>query len=254
MGGSEIAHPALEDNLSLEDDLFTSDPLLPEPAADFVASGEMSSMESESPESLDDDWFADDEDDLATSLELPERSELESPPEDILLDSESTSDMATNNALDNWSELVSPTGQPSLDYAPAEAFALPDLTNDDLLEPFSLVEADEISELGLVSEFGSASWEQTAQPIDTLSSGLLDRLTDAEIESELEGLPDVSSLADDFSGNALNEDAEEFSLPSDFGEAASTTGFTLDLPDLALVSEASLDDFGFRILQLRKCL
>ena len=264
MGGSAIAHPAPEDNLSLEDDLFTSEPslpepaddfaaleddlftsdsLLPEPAADFAASVE-SSMELES---SDEDWFADNEEDLATSLELPELSELESPSEDLLLDSEPTSDIATNDSLDDWSDLVSPTVPPGADYAlPSETVPLPQLANDDLLEnPFSLAEADEISELGFVSEFGSASWGQAAQPIDSLSSGLLDPLTDAEIESELEDLPDIGFLPNDFSVDALNEDAEEFSLPSDFGEAGSTSDFTLDLPDLDLVSEASLDDFGF---------
>ncbi len=259
--------PALEDNLSLEDDLFTSDPLLPEPAADFAAleddlftsdpllpepaadfaaSVKMSSMESES---LDDDWFADDdEDDLATSAGLPELSELElSPSEDFLSASESTAEIATNNSLDDWSDLVSPTGQPSLDYAlPSEAVPLPELANDDLLEnPFALAEADEISELGFV-EVGSASWGQTAQPIDTLSSGLLDPLTDAEIESELEDLPDIGFLLDDSSVDTVNEDAEEFLLPSDFGEAGSTTDLTLEsLPDRDPLSEASLDDFGF---------
>jgi len=234
------------DFAALEDDLFTSDPLLPEPAADFAASVKMSSMESES---LDDDWFADDdEDDLATSAGLPELSELElSPSEDFLSASESTAEIATNNSLDDWSDLVSPTGQPSLDYAlPSEAVPLPELANDDLLEnPFALAEADEISELGFV-EVGSASWGQAAQPIDTLSSGLLDPLTDAEIESELEDLPDIGFLLDDSSVDTVNEDAEEFLLPSDFGEAGSTTDLTLEsLPDRDPLSEASLDDFGF---------
>jgi len=234
------------DFAALEDDLFTSDPLLPEPAADFAASVKMSSMESES---LDDDWFADDdEDDLATSAGLPELSELElSPSEDFLLASESTAEIATNNSLDDWSDLVSPTGQPSLDYSlPSEAVPLPELANDDLLEnPFALAEADEISELGFV-EVGSASWGQAAQPIDTLSSGLLDPLTDAEIESELEDLPDIGFLLDDSSVDTVNEDAEEFLLPSDFGEAGSTTDLTLEsLPDRDPLSEASLDDFGF---------
>ena len=241
------------DFAALEDDLFTSDPLLPEPAADFAASVKMSSMESES---LDDDWFADDdEDDLATSAGLPELSELElSPSEDFLLASESTAEIATNNSLDDWSDLVSPTGQPSLDYSlPSEAVPLPELANDDLLEnPFALAEADEISELGFV-EVGSASWGQAAQPIDTLSSGLLDPLTDAEIESELEDLPDIGFLLDDSSVDTVNEDAEEFLLPSDFGEAGSTTDLTLEsLPDRDPLSEPSdplsepsLDDFGF---------
>ncbi len=233
------------DFAAIEDDLFTSDPPLPEPAADFAASVKMSSMESES---LDDDWFADDEDDLATSAELPELSELELlPSEDLLLDSESTSDIAINNSLDDWSDLVNPTGQPSLDYAlPSEAVPLPELANDDLLEnPFALAEADEISELGFV-EVGSAAWGQTAEPIDTFSGDPLAPLTDAEIESELEDLPDIGFLLDDSSVDAVNEDAEEFLLPSDFGEAGSTTDLTLEsLPDRDPLSEPSLDDFRF---------
>ncbi|MBM0740521.1 DUF2382 domain-containing protein [Phormidium sp. CLA17] len=276
-----FAEPA-DDFTALEDDLFASDPSLSEPADDFAALGEMSSMESLN--SLDDDWFADDQDDLAMSLELPEQ-EL-SPLEDPSLESEPTSEfITTNNSLDDWSDLVSPTDQPGLDYAlSSETSSLPELANNDLETLFSLAEADEISELGLGSELGFASWEQTSQPTDSLSSGLLDPSTDAEIESELEDLPDISSLANDFSVDALNEDlpdisslandfsvdalnedlpdisslandfsvdalnedAEEFLLPSDFGEAGSTTDFTFEsLSDLDPPSEVSLDNFGF---------
>ncbi|PZV11251.1 MAG: hypothetical protein DCF22_14940 [Leptolyngbya sp.] len=227
---------------ALDDDLFASDPLLPEPTDDFAALVEEPSMESI--ESLD-DWLLDDpstdQNDLATSLDLPDL-EL-SLSEDFSSDSESASDLMTNNSLDeDWSDLVSPIDQPSLGYAPpSEDISLPDFSNDDLETPsFSLDEADEPAELGF------ASWEQASQPIETLSSDVLNTLADGEIESEFEDLPDINSLANDFAEEPLNENAEEFLLPSDFGEAGFTNDFTLEsLSELDPPSEVPLDDFGF---------
>jgi len=234
-----------DDFAALEDNLFTSDSLLPESTDDFDTSVEMSSMESI--ESFDDDWLSDDQpadSDLAISLELPELPELAlSPLEDISLESEFTSEfITTHNSLDDdWSDLVTPTqDHPSLGDAPSsEDSSLPDFSDE--LEPsFSLEDPDPTSELSF------AGWEQASQPIDTLSSGVLDPLTDAD-KSELEGFPDMRFLANDFSGDIpINEDAGEFGLSSDFGEAGSITDFTLEsLSDIDSPLEASLDDFGF---------
>lgn len=233
---SLFAEPA-DDFAALEDDLLTSE-LFVEPTSDFAASAEVASMES-----LDEDWFGDDEDDLTNSLGLPEPSELElSPLENLSLNSELTLDAIADDDSEDWSDLVSPTDEPSADYnLPAEASSVPNLASNDLLEnPFSLAEAAEISE----PEF--ASWQQASQPIDSPSSSTLEPLSDTETASELEDFLGLNSLENNFSADTPNENTEEFLMLSDLGEAESTDGFTLEsLSDVDSPLEMPLDDFGF---------
>jgi stress response protein YsnF len=232
----EITEPSLEDS-------STSDPLFDELSEDFASPTETDSIGVF--DSLSDDLFSDDEDDLEASLNLPELSEeLEfSSLENLSLDSESSLELSPNNALDDWSDLVSPTEQTLSDTTPlVDNTSLPELSSDDVETPsFSLAEQEEVAEIG---EF--SLWEQADQPIDTLSS---DALSNAEIENEFEDLPDLTFAANDFLGDASDEDAtEEFLLPTDFGEADSVADLTLEsMSDFENpLEEASfLDDFEF---------